>query len=262
MDVIFENKMDYQLFLEHLEKSSFEFKFLWLMKPQGVKVASALAFTGKQYGFGYKHSDKLWIEAHLHSFPISFYAALDFFNAKSRLSHEEFMIALILAEFANRDGIEKNYSIRDVMDFHYLLEKVSRDKSISESLVKIIKENALDISLMTFKNFILKQNISLPNVGAFDLLYDKCVDESQLSGLLTAIASNSYKYELDHGLLYAARNHDSVKEKEDTITLAKHLEMEGEGKQYQHCSKERMALLESGVPISIHRQELTFYMEE
>lgn len=262
MDVIFENKNDYQFFLEQLEKNSFSFKFLWVMKPHHVKVASALAYTDKKYAFGYKHSDKLWIEAHLHAFPISFFAALDVFDTKSRLSHNEFMIVLILAEFANRDGVEKSYSIRDVMDFHYLLERINRDKNISESLIKIINDNALDISLMTFKNFILKENISFPNIGGFYQLYDKCVIEAQLSELQLAITLNRYKYERDHGMLYASRNKYSVSQKAETIAISQQIEMENGEVGHQFSTEEKLALLESGVPISIHRQELAFYMEE
>ncbi|MBS5773852.1 MAG: hypothetical protein KHW84_12520 [Enterobacter cloacae] len=262
MDVIFEKKNDYQYFLEYLEKSGFAFKFLWVMKPQHVKVASALAYTDKQYGFGYKHSDKLWVEAHLHSFPISYYAAFDFFEAKSCLSHNDFMIALILAEFANRDGVEKNYSIRDVMDFHFLLEGIHRDKKVSESLVKIINDNALDISLMTFKNFILKENISFPNIEGFYKLYNECVDEVHLAEILIAITHNSYKYERDHGLLYASRNNNSVEQKKKTIFFSQHIERENDEKKCRRSSKEKLNLLESGVPISILRQELNFYMDK
>lgn len=262
MDVIFARKRDYQDFLRYLEGNGFAFKFIWLMKPQAIKVASALAYTGKQYDFGYKHSDKLWIEAHLHAFPISFYAALDFFDAKSRLSHDEFMIALILAEFANRDGTEKNYSIRDIMDFHFLLAKIHLVKNVSDDLISLIKNNALDISLLTFKDFITKGKISFPHIEAFDLLYEKCVDESQMSGLITAIATNNYKYEREHGLLYAVRNHQSVTEKEATISLGQHLEKEDLHQQYQRNSKEKLRLLNSGVPVNIDMHELTFFMED
>lgn len=260
MDVIFEDKNDYILFLEKIFNEGFLFKFIWIMKSDEDVLVSSLANTDKKIPFGYKYSDRLWIEAHLKKFPISFFTSLDFFSVKKELPHVEFMLVLILAEFVNRDGVEKSFSIRDVLDIHYLLQKMQINNGVSERLVSVIKDNALDVSLCLLKLYLLKEDISIFNASPLKNIFEQCIDH-ELMGIITSdINDNSFDYELFHSAVCATRRGKERGEVEALVNCFRKHQQLIDVEVPVFSFYERLAYLKSGVPVKGSVKELHYFL--
>lgn len=261
MDVIFEDKNDYILFLENIFNEGFLFKFIWMMKSEEDVLVSSLTNTDKKIPFGYKYSDRLWIEAHLRGFPISFFTSLDFFTVKKELPHVEFMLVLILAEFVNRDGVEKSFSIRDVLDIYYLLQKIQiNNNGVSERLVTVIKDNALDVSLCLLRLYILKENISIFNVSPLNNIFEQCVDREIMERITSDINDNSFDYELFHSEVCATRKGKKLGVIEARVNYFRKHQQLIDVEVPVFSFHERLAHLKSGVPVKGSVKELYYFL--
>ncbi|TKF23173.1 nucleotidyltransferase family protein [Vibrio kanaloae] len=201
LDLLFDSKTDYIKFVSLILAKSYRNSKLWLMKQNKIETLSGIFQHDMSHPFPWKYSDKLWLEVHYKNYPGTFYSGVNLIEVFATKPFQVSMMIAFMVEIINRDNKAKSFSIRDAIDFNYLLESLTDQELLTIS--RFVCKESLHFSLLLINKYLTDQNIYLRHEKKLAFLLQEIKTHSSfISEHQDIVENNKYDCELHHAIDY------------------------------------------------------------